>query len=522
MAELLGSIFGGASEGVEKGIRLQMMLKDYRLKRKTRILKLKQADFKARTGLREFFKTHIDPGLRDATFREAMGSIGEDPDSPKNKLFKKQLDNLTDDTRSRWERIVTARTEDLGLEPGEIADYTNQLMRKEITLPQLDKIARGLEQRLARGLVAEDIAGLEERTPEALLGVGARALAGSPATAKAAAALAAGQRLLPKNVQEAAIAKEKALGGVKTQEALAREKLIGAEKTEEALRRQKLEIPLAAQKAAEVAGAKAEQVFRNPIGPRIASFLGLTPKDSVMSRNDLFALRSDRHPRGIIVPTAKQISTLQDKEAALRKVQNTSVAILNRIQNRPEVLGAPGAVARTLSSIKAATVGFLNLFPDIAEKIPGFNRLKEDMNTALIKVGGVARDSAQVRSAIISLTYQGGAMAEQTGRGFSDKDFINISRQIGAGTANPDVMAGVIRSYNLIQHEAFNLDFSSKTNTTKLVGLPGVDPEAPFADLSTKAFPGIIRKLLDGRQLRLFDLEVSKRLGSSSWTGTGP
>jgi hypothetical protein len=507
MAELLGSIFGGASEGVEKGIRLQMMLQTYRLQKKARILKLKQADFKARTGLRQFFKTHIDPGLRDATFREAMGAIGEDPDSPKNKVFKKQLDNLTDDTRSRWERIVTARTEDLGLEPGEIADYTNQLMRKEITLPQLDKLARGLEQRLERGKVAEDIAGLKKLTPEALLGVGARALPGSPATAAAAAKLATGTRLLPENVREAAIAKEKALGEVKT---------------EEALRRQKLEIPIAAKKAAEVAGAKAKQAFRNPIGPRIANFLGLSPEDSVMSRNDLFALKSDRHPRGIIVPTGKQIEELQGKEAALRKVQRTSTAILSRIENRPELLGAPGAVARTLSSIKAATVGFLNLFPETAALIPGFNRMTQELDRSLIKVGGVALQSAEVRSAVISLTYQGGAMAGQTGRGFSDKDFVNISKQIGAGTSNPDVMAGVIRSYNLIQHDAFNLDFESKTNTTKFVGLPGVDPEAPFADLSTKAFPGIIRKLLNDRQLRLFDLEISKRLGSSSWTGVSP
>jgi hypothetical protein len=495
------SALGGLSSGLGRGWMLGMQLERQELLKKQRNLALRQADLKIRGELREFFKANADPVLLEEQFNEVMNSIpGEDINSPRNKQFKKTLIKMNEETKSRIRKMVMRIAPDL--KPGELANYTVRFMKKELTVPGLMKIVQQTEDRAEQRRLQASIADIPrgEGRGEGILETALGAVPRSPAAGSALARIAGQRRLIPENVRKAAVAKETALGQVRTTETL---------------RRQKLEIPIAAKKAAEVAGAKAKQAFRNPIGPRIANFLGLNPKDSGMSRNDLFALKSDRHPRGIIVPTEKQIEELQGKEAALRKVMRTSEAILNRIQNKPQVLGAPGAIARTLSSIKAATVGFLNLWPEIADKIPGYSRMTQKIDRSLSGMTSVALQSAQVRSAVISLTYQGGALADQTGRGFSDKDFVNISRQIGAGTSNPDVMAGVIRSYNLIQHDAFNLDFESKTNTTKFIGLPGVDREAPFADLSTKAFPGIIRKLLNDRQLRLFDLEISKRLGGS-------
>jgi hypothetical protein len=504
------SALGGLGGGLGRGWMLGMQMERQKLLQKQRTLSLRQADLKVRGELTEFFKENADPALLEAQFNEVMSSLpGEDINSPRNKQFKQTLLKMNDETKSRIGKMIMRIAPDL--EPGELANFTVRFMKKELTVPGLMKIVKRSEDVVEQQRLQTSIAAIPKGKGrgEGILETALGAVPRSPAAGSALARIAAQRRLMPENIREAAIAKKRALGKVETTEAL---------------RRRRLEIPLRAEEAAAKEAAVRNIFFSKVrIGPRIGHFLGV---EGQYTRDSLDQIRSRRHPEGISVPTPTQIEKLQGREVAIRKANNVMGNIASKTQGRPELFGVPSFIAGTITTIARNVEGLVKLLPDALNKLPGFETARKELEKLAGGMTEVARTSAEVRSAVVDLTFQGGALAGQVGRGFSDKDFENVTRQVAAGMANDKVMLGVMRSYALLQNEAYNIEFKTLTRTTKFVGMPtDFNAVKPFADLKEEGLHGVIKDLLHKDMVRKYILEIGSRVtgpyGITSLAGIG-
>tara|TARA_Y100000310_G_C20665387_1_gene807192 strand:- start:1590 stop:2594 length:1005 start_codon:yes stop_codon:yes gene_type:complete len=266
---------------------------------------------------------------------------------------------------------------------------------------------------------------------------------------------------------------------------------------------------VAIRKRAEAIG-KASGLQDAPIGARRARFLGFP------ASKGLTMTRAQLSRKDIVVPTDKQITELQKREVALRKANNTMANIVGKVEGRPELLGLPKFVAQGITTISRGVQGMVNLLPDAAKRIPGFERLRSGLEGIAGDLMEVATTGGEVQSAVVDLTFQGGALAGQVGRGFSDKDFENVTKQVAAGMSNDRVMVGVMRSFALLQNEAYNLEFSTLTGTTKFVGMPeNFNALKPFADLTREQLGGVIDELLSNDLLKKKIIEIESRISIS-------
>jgi hypothetical protein len=238
------------------------------------------------------------------------------------------------------------------------------------------------------------------------------------------------------------------------------------------------------------ARAKNEIFLDSRVSVADKRFLGLLGETELTQRG--------MRARNINVPLDKKVrSELLAKEGALRTVHSTIVNIIKRVEGFPERLRAPGAVAAFLTSMQRGTVGFINLIPGLRDFVVPDSAVRL-LNEAdwLNNLGETAKQNAIIKSLVVGLTYQAGAIAGQTAKAFSDKDYENISRQLGAGTANDKVMVGVLRSFALVQSEVFAIDFFTKTGVKKYIGVPDVNRDDPFGGLSLEQMSGVIKEIL--------------------------
>jgi hypothetical protein len=203
----------------------------------------------------------------------------------------------------------------------------------------------------------------------------------------------------------------------------------------------------------------------------------------------------------ITIPSPKVIEALQTKEEAFLKVFDQMERLLVRVTNKPELLSAPGFVARSFKGLASGIQGFANLIGVSRFVEPsGVRKLLEDI-PVLGDLGRTAEESAIVRSQVVDLTFKLAALAGQTGRALSDKDYEIISKQLGAATADPAMMIGVMRSIAMVGSSAFNIEFKSRTGKTKFIGLPDSRLAEPFADMKPSELKGVVLPLLNDTQL---------------------
>ena len=258
--------------------------------------------------------------------------------------------------------------------------------------------------------------------------------------------------------------------------------------------------------------AKLEVKSRNyrtkPLPYRDLHWLGLKGRQLTKptSREDLAGLKTPR-----FIPDEKTVTRLKGHEAAIKNANKLAANIIRKIDGKPQVVGAGRAISAGILSLQRNAVGILSL-------VPGTESFVEDlksriaMNSVLNTIKGPAIEGAEVRSAIVDLTFKVGALMKQIGRGFSDRDYINVSRQIGAATNNDQAMKGVLRSLMLLHNEAFNTEFEVETGGRKFVGLPDADAEYPFKDLSAKALSSVLTPLLSDDLLDQLEAEIQSRL----------
>ena len=112
---------------------------------------------------------------------------------------------------------------------------------------------------------------------------------------------------------------------------------------------------------------------------------------------------------------------------------------------------------------------------------------------------------------LTDFVYRVGALADQTGKGFSDKDYENFAKVAAYGMSSPDAMKAVIRTLAITTQELYNIDFKNETGKTKSLGVP----DRPFNDLSMKALQdGVFEKLLSDDQLQEYQAEVQNRISA--------
>lgn len=258
--------------------------------------------------------------------------------------------------------------------------------------------------------------------------------------------------------------------------------------------------------------AKLEVKSRNyrtkPLPYRDLHWLGLKGRQLTKptSREDLARLKTPR-----FIPDEKTVTRLKGHEAAIKNANKLAANIIRKIDGKPQIVGIGRAISAGILSLARNAVGVISL-------VPGTEGFVEDlksriaMNSVLSKIKGPAIEGAKVRSAIVDLTFKVGALMKQIGRGFSDRDYINVSRQIGAATNNDQAMKGVLRSLMLLHNEAFNTEFEVETGGRKFVGLPDADAEYPFKDLSAKALSSVLTPLLSDDLLDQLEAEIQSRL----------
>jgi len=241
---------------------------------------------------------------------------------------------------------------------------------------------------------------------------------------------------------------------------------------------------------------------RKPLPTRTIQFLGLDPVSGKInpSAADL-ARPSEGRPRGIRIPTEKNIDILLKRESAARKVFDEIQEIIKLATNKPQLLTAPGAISRGITTIAGAFRGFANLLGADSFLPPASAQSLLNSLPVLRNLGETAGESAKLNSMIKDLTYKAASLVDQTGRALSDRDYEIMARTIAAGTGDPKVMIGVLRSFAMLTNRAFNIDFRSQTRITKFIGLPDSRLSAPFKDMSTKELSGVIKPILSGAQL---------------------
>jgi hypothetical protein len=457
------SALGGLGGGLGRGWMLGMQMERQKLLQKQRTLSLRQADLKVRGELTEFFKENADPALLEAQFNEVMSSLpGEDINSPRNKQFKQTLLKMNDETKSRIGKMIMRIAPDL--EPGELANFTVRFMKKELTVPGLMKIVKQTEGRATRERVSGVLTGpLDNGQTESARAAeaGKVALAGGDAPgARAAAALSGAFRAQPGE-----------------------------------------RLPAAVQRKI----AEANVQFGQRVGPRILDFLG-QPTNIAQTRDTLAT-------KGIFVPPPEVISELKSQEAQIQTANNVISNIVQTAENNERLFGLPAFIANSVTTLASNVKGLVQLIPEAADRIPGFEYLRTDL---LELVGPLVKTSVEankIRSAIVDLTFQGAALVGQTGRALSDKDYDNVTKQVAAGVKNPKVMIGVMRNFALLQNQAFNKRFKVETGTTKFVGMPkDFNARYPFRDLGPVELNGVIEELLDAELFTKYKLELQRRL----------
>ena len=223
-----------------------------------------------------------------------------------------------------------------------------------------------------------------------------------------------------------------------------------------------------------------------PVGSTIAQALN-RPQLAGLSREVLSKIKAPWAPSGVRIPEPGEMKGIVDRKSALAEIQNTSRNIIRIVEDNPRALGVPSAMARFVGDMAATFKGFADLLPDIVNQIPGVDTLRISLDGELGKLNVAALESADARSAVIALTFQGASMMQKGNRRFSNQTFENVSKQIGAATADPERMVGVIRSFNLLQGQALDRDIQSRTGIIGFTGVPNVDVERPFGDLSIRA-----------------------------------
>ena len=219
-------------------------------------------------------------------------------------------------------------------------------------------------------------------------------------------------------------------------------------------------------------------------------FLGFNTT-APLTQHDLVA-------RGVNVPRdTKVVQELNQKENALRKAHSTISSIIQRVEGKPERLSPAGAIAGFLTSIQRGTVGLMNLIPGIRDFVVPDSaiRLLDNM-PGLNNLGKTAKQNAIIKSSVIGLTYQVGALSGQVSRAFSDFDYQVNAERIAAGTANDKVMVAVLRSMAIAQNEAYAQEFFNRTGVKKRINIPNLDQDDPFGDLDTEGMKGVLVELL--------------------------
>jgi hypothetical protein len=227
---------------------------------------------------------------------------------------------------------------------------------------------------------------------------------------------------------------------------------------------------------------------------------------SVQDKRFLFGSKGAKLPRtegqliadSINVPRdPKVVESLNQKENALRKAHGTISGIIKLVEGKPENLAPAGAVAGFLTSIQRGTAGLMNLIPGLRDFVVPDSVVKLlDELPGLKNLGRTAEEHAIVKSKVIGLTYQVGALSGQTSRAFSDKDYEVNSKRIAAGTANDKVMVAVLRSIAIAQSEAYAIEFFHRTGVKKRINIPGLNQDDPFGDLDTEGMKGVLVELL--------------------------
>ena len=248
-----------------------------------------------------------------------------------------------------------------------------------------------------------------------------------------------------------------------------------------------------------------------PVGSTIAQALN-RPQLADLSREVLSKIRVPWAPSGVRIPEPGEMKGIVDRKSALAEIQNTSRNIIRIVENNPKALGVPSTMARFVGDMAATFKGFADLLPDIVNQIPGVDTLRISLDGELGKLNVAALESADARSAVIALTFQGASMMQKGNRRFSNQTFENVSKQIGAATADPERMVGVIRSFNLLQGQALDRDIQSRTGIIGFTGVPNVDVERPFGDLSIKALSAVVPELLNDDLWGKLKLERQSRL----------
>ena len=214
--------------------------------------------------------------------------------------------------------------------------------------------------------------------------------------------------------------------------------------------------------------------------------------------------------QGVTIPNPDAIKRLKRKQVAATVMISRGNRILKMVEGRPEILKGPGSLARAIVGMTSSLQGFARLIPGSED---AYNRIPQSARAAvegvISKITEPGLKSAAVQSTLVDFVYRVGALADQTGKGFSDKDFENFAKVAAYGMSSPDAMKAVIRTLAITTQELYNIDFQNETGTTKSLGIP----DKPFEDLKTETLQkGIFEKLLSDDQLQEYNAELQRRI----------
>lgn len=217
--------------------------------------------------------------------------------------------------------------------------------------------------------------------------------------------------------------------------------------------------------------------------------------------------------RGIRIPSVPEKARLLKIEAGTKKAHSIIQSIVTRVENRPELLSAPGFISKTFANLTSIIEGSAKLLGgDLFE--PAAARGFLESLPVLGNLGRTSRESAILKSQLIDLTFKVGSLINMSGgKKFTNQDFNNIATQLAAGTADPSIMVGVLRTFAIVNNNAFNDEFETFTGTRKFVGLTkGINVKRPFADLTDKELSGVMTEVLNGRQLNMYEADILRRM----------
>jgi hypothetical protein len=205
---------------------------------------------------------------------------------------------------------------------------------------------------------------------------------------------------------------------------------------------------------------------------------------------------------------------LQGKEGAFRAALSIGKTLISLVQRKPQNLGLPGFLARQFGKLSATIDGMMRLIPGLEVIEPKGMRAKLNESPFLQNMGSTKTESAKIRSLVVDLIFKVGALQGQVGRGFSDRDYINVAKQIGEASVDPEIFTSVLRSFLAMQNEAFQVDFKTIVGKRKFIGLPDMDPAA-LKTMSIKELQGIIRPMVSQEMAEDIIKEIHNRLGGS-------